>query len=1323
MTESDITAKRPPPTTADRLSITINKAGAEPEHLALSLDMYIRQIYSLTDSTSGSNDITWPSHYQERWKQQFTQPGFKKSYMAGVTSTHQWNARREDEDTLTVRFIEALWQLPIMASKIATHPQLRLMSLSSTLTLNTIDSGGVAKSRRMSLLDFLLEESERYSQTNKATISDPAGLLISDTLLQEFIEESKQARIKNIQILQLEKASKTLNVPTTEGLLQEALDEVVKEYSPNTAYPGKLLLKDTIKVEFRSNYKDILNRTALPIPRLIEHTLTPPTAPEIKEFTLSQIMSKLALRYGDTKGFIGINYDTENKYPREIINRLHSEDWQVNLIHRLETYRTDDEQRQAWATIFSPVLHSKIPYAYKHSPITSIKYNSQPLPGVFKIRTGRTSFQLRSIFSTTFFEFNDRSQMRRAHDLLPRKSHEPRREHEDFLPWLREHQGTYYNDNYGHSMSTIPADSLGAKSSSYERFNSARYPQDDETLNTPLLMTKLMFDHLLTQLKDDVDTYIKSDIEVFTHKVFQLITDIGLYVGLALLPLSGPVALLLSAGLAALPFLETTVADTQEEARSIFMTSLLNSLIDYSWGGIGDVPSVKKALVGQLVKAQRFLSPSSKHILTQLSRQFLLLNTPARSAAYKEPWEYIAHRLVQMGYKAKRTLRIKGALEEAYKSPPKTDNSAIIETFLDVTYLNVIFNDLFMTRKGELITIMTQNTSPETGWHLKHVLVSLGRGRFEGIGNDVLHPNLNPNVSVITADDLELLNKGTLFTEVPDPEREPLMFAVGTIKDHPEPPVKNGESTITAAPTTPPAPTITPVSDNSSETPEMTTQAPDAATLQSIPGPYLKDPWRKRKLWSNHYVLEHFIGMGSPGYLRLTNTHSEHFTMSLSSEQRLTMEWWLKPSSLGAKGEQGSPALLSSGKIDTPVFELQLSTYDRLVPIFLADPQVTYDLHTFLLNQNAPLVDEDFLLLHGGVSIQSSNLTLLPSSAVGDSLLVNLSAADINTYFTHYLAANEIQGRVNINALGLLDYMLNFQYQVDPTSWPTPITRNYLEERFDELTYSRVIAQILTEFLTLNVPLNSPSHSDTQYPVSASGIYAFLKHLVLQATDIFNQSLNLPGLSQDHILSQFNTDLSLLKEKLHANLATWIAVINYAGGLPESIMPKSQPLYNSTHTEGTTRQPFQIIGFITFPEDTLLNTGQNVNIFISDGTIKTLTQTVTLPAGFTSSSMAAYCIADAINRTMSKLKMPLSNGLEFTVVAGNLHNFDDGNTKYPNFFVRTTPGIKIFIHSDLNMLGIPRTFQVLVELADDDGYDPFEYFKSHMESVRNTSFF
>ena len=214
------------------------------------------------------------------------------------------SARREDEDSLTLQFIEGLWQQPNMARKIGNHPQLKQMNLDSTITLETLESEGVTKTTRTTLIDFLLEESERYSGTNSATISDPSGLLISDSLLQEFIGESKQARLKNIQILELENARNTLNVPTTEGLMQDALDATVKHYSPSTFYPGKLLLKDAIKVKFSTNYKDTLNKTILPIPRLIDQVVGTPTAPEVKEFTLNQIMSKLALRYGNTKGFV-----------------------------------------------------------------------------------------------------------------------------------------------------------------------------------------------------------------------------------------------------------------------------------------------------------------------------------------------------------------------------------------------------------------------------------------------------------------------------------------------------------------------------------------------------------------------------------------------------------------------------------------------------------------------------------------------------------------------------------------------------------------------------------------------------------------------------------------------------------------------------------------------------------------------------------------------------------------------------------------------------------------------------------------------------------
>lgn len=1305
MAQKDVTAKTPPPTTGDRLSIRINKEGAEPESIALSLDMYIRQLYTRKDASYTSDDITWPSHYPEEWKKEFAKPSFKKAYMAGVTSMKQWNARKEDEDTLTLQFIKALWQESTMASKIGNHPQLKLMSLDSIISLEATNSEGAKKLTHMSLINFFIEQSERSSQTTHATISDPAGLLITDSLLREFIQECEHARLKIIQILQLEKARQTLNVPTTEGLLQEGLDAAVKKHSPGTAYPGKLQLKDTIKVKFSMNYKDFLNATPLVIPRIIQEITTSPTEPEVKEFTLSQIMSKLALRYGDTKGFLYIQYDIERKFPREIIRFLHSEDWQVNLTGQLEAYKADDVQKQAWATIFSPRLDAKIPQAYKNSPITSIKYNARPLPGVFKIRTGRTSFQLRSIFSPTYFEFNDRSQMRRAHDLRPRRSNEPRRQHEDFLPWLREHQGTYFNDNYGRSASDIVGKGLGANSTTYENFHSDKYPQDDVTLDTPVLMSKLMFDHLVTQLISDVDVFIKSDVEVFVHKIFQFMTDLGLYIGLALLPLSGPIALLLSAGLAALPFLEATVADTQEEARSIFMTSLVNALVDYTWGGIGDVPGVKTALVGHLAKSQAYLAPGSKDILKQLSRKFMLLNTPGGSAAYKEPWDYVAGRLVKLGYKPTKTLRIKGALEQAYKSPINADNTAILETFLDVIYLKVIFSELFMVRKGELITIMTQNTLPDTGSHLKHVLVSLGEGRFQGIGNNVLHPNLDPAPSILTADDLVKLSEGTLFSDVPDPDRQPLFFAKGTIKDQPDPPENNSVPTTTEASTT-------------AQTYDAPRQVPDVIQ-QTIPGPYLKDPWHKRKLWSNRYVLEHFIETHSPGYLRLKNTHLEAFTMTLSSQQQLTIDWWLKPSSLAADQEHHSPALESSGKFNATAFELALSTYDRIVPLLLKDPQATYELYTHQLNQSGSLVDEDFLFRNEGFSFQPKYLTLSDYGALGDSFLVNLSASDINKYFTHYLTVKDIQGRVNINALGLLDYLLTVQFQMDPTPWPAIITREYLEERFEGLTYSLILADILTEFLTLNFDLGSSPQTDTQFLVSASGISAFLKYLASETSYILIQPLNMSRYSQDHPQSQFDADLSSLKNKVHANLATWIAIIGYAGGLPEGIMPSAQPLNNATYSDASTPQAFQLIGSITIPEDQIVPIGQNVNIYINDGTTKTHTHTITLPAGFTSPAMAAYYIADAINRDMSKLKMPLSNELEFTVVAGDLITFSGSNSSNTSYYVRATPKKQIYIHSNLNMLGIPRTFQVLVELGDDDDFDPYEYAMSHIESLQS----
>ena len=82
---------------------------------------------------------------------------------------------------------------------------------------------------------------------------------------------------------------------------------------------------------------------------------------------------------------------------------------------------------------------------------------------------------------------------------------------------------------------------------------------------------------------------------------------------------------------------------------------------------------------------------------------------------------------------------------------------------------------------------------------------------------------------------------------------------------------------------------------------------------------------------------------------------------------------------------------------------------------------------------------------------------------------------------------------------------------------------------------------------------------------------------------------------------------------------------------------------------------------------------------------------------------------------MSKLKMPLSNDLEFTVVAGDSITFKGGNSSNASHYVKAVPKKKIFIHSNLNMLGIPRTFQVLVEFGSDDDYDPYKYAMSHTQ--------
>lgn len=450
----------------------------------------------------------------------------------------QSSARDALIDTKVQEFVGA--SLREKAQRIAQHPQLKNLTADSPLTLKRLQGSEVTLFS-MPLARVLGGEHERIATHGvRVDVEWPSGLSTADPLLQELIDGCTVYRSMQARGLAVKEAKDRLNVPTVMQQLQNGLERVVREEAPAGQKHVSPKLNDTVNVRFT--------------PMVIhnpEHSILKKQIPVVdKRFSLMQVMAKAPEReYIKMTHYRKLEVDTGKKFPAEVIQGLRDIDWQRKIESTVEELRQNKQVGEDWKLVFGSLIADKM-VAAGVDIAASLTLNGDRLPGVYMLNK-TDGIELHSLFSKKSWTFDN---LDKAVEALNKTDGTTTA---TLYAWLDEHRDAYEReDNSGGN--TL---SLGTRQDAGH-------------------VAQKAFDDLLDQMASDADTHLKSNAELNTHRVFQFLADVSPLIGLATMPISGPAAFLVSAGLAALPFAELAVADTKEEFKEIAVQAAITAAFE-----------------------------------------------------------------------------------------------------------------------------------------------------------------------------------------------------------------------------------------------------------------------------------------------------------------------------------------------------------------------------------------------------------------------------------------------------------------------------------------------------------------------------------------------------------------------------------------------------------------------------------------------------------------------------------------------------------------------------------------------------------------------
>lgn len=657
------------------------------------------------------------------------------------------------QDAIMQAYAESLWADKTLTPQISKHPQLKHLNSHSSLTVETITNNTTTRFS-MPFAQILCGQHEQF--TPPATVIWPSGLTQNDPLLRTLIDNCTVYRALIPSLQRSANDRESLIIPSTMAFLQEGLDRVIREKAPNGSKHLRQRLNDMVDVKFIPTSDDLSN------PNLKHKNQG---AKDIHtRYSIAQIMAKAHKnKLRKLSGYVSHEVIATSRFPANVIKELETVDWQADIHRQIRETDSDIRFMRRWKDVFRPLVTEKMTKAGVEGGST-LKLDGTPIPGVYMLTTAQ-GVELHSVFNKIEFKAPNLQHFNKI--LLPVGELRGRHYHVDpkdvspegkrLYNWLNEHRPDSERKRSGLRNNIT--------------LKEPRYPSSEDS---SMIASSILHDYL-DGMKKDADAYLKSNAELFVHNLFQFFNNvIAPFLAVLTIPISGPLAYLIAAGLVILPFAELAAADNEEEFNDIFQSAALNVALETLPGPtlklLSKIPAhqIAKSISNNAssafkpLKGLKKIKTTSTNIampIKKIGPQNAIRDAVRANILAKAPntaySDYVSDILQNGNILTKvHADEFANGLRMAanYKSPGNT--GSVDHLFTNVRTITS-FDQLLHVKQGEVLVFMQVDPrSPLKQFHPIHSMPALGNGRFAGVNNMALDPALGPGKRILTAEQL-----------------------------------------------------------------------------------------------------------------------------------------------------------------------------------------------------------------------------------------------------------------------------------------------------------------------------------------------------------------------------------------------------------------------------------------------------------------------------------------------------------------------------------------------------------------------------------------
>lgn len=342
----------------------------------------------------------------------------------------------------------------------------------------------------------------------------------------------------------------------------------------------------------------------------------------------------------------------------------------------------------------------------------------------------------------------------------------------------------------------------------------------------------------------------------------------------------------------------------------------------------------------------------------------------------------------------------------------------------------------------------------------------------------------------------------------------------------------------------------------------------DSGTIYTIAGPFTNDEWRRKEMWESGIAFSSFEAMDTAGSINFTVLGDQLLYLSAKDpieDNRWKLEWKIN---LGATQRPGTPSPSGavpplSGSVTGPMMDDVLKDISSLLPYIINNQNLEVSVYTSkehmrLLKE--PIIDDRIISIDADVYMNESSLIINVQSGISDASLNSIDPSFLPAYFNTYLSAMKITGHAD-KSIDILNFLLTQHAHFHSSSWPTPVTRIAIEQVFEDLSGSPIIAQILTDLLVKNFIAQTPPAGESQ--LSRAGISRFLRALMEQSYLDLNFTPDDTELNRNTMTEKFDQHIHILVDTylLTPEFARWLTVIKYIDADIDGLLSRQQPTY------------------------------------------------------------------------------------------------------------------------------------------------------------------